>query len=638
MKRISPRASLRQRGLPHEATSLAGSIATRMGPIAGLGWWLALGLMAHQAAAAPGDPPPAGAPVPAASSTATGALAAAQDAASSLLRGNAAQAIQQYTEALKDQTLTNDRRGAILSDRAVAYARSGQTKLAIDDFNRAIQLFPEHAATYNNRGNLLLVLNLPKEAIRDFDRAVLLAPGYAAAYANRAGAYDRLGQPDDAVRDYSRAIELTPSSAVPLAGRGRVLLELGKPHAAIRDFGRAVSADARFSNAYRGRASAKLRIRRFEDAIEDLSRAIAFDNGNAELYVLRGNAYQGQRNFASGLRDFSRAIELDGKSAAAYAGRGLCNAYVEAFDEAFADVNRAIDLDPKNASHFATRAIVYNLAGQTDVGLKDVETALKLDANRPEAYWARAAIAEQQGRTGDAVVDYRRAVAGNPLLALAAEGLARLGGEMPDSSDTPIAGLGIEGWTVVTRGAEFYAVNTEQPALRVPLESLGAGQPKLIDWELKKAPHKGIGVLRFKGGAINGKDGPQDVEMAAIVDIAGRAVVAVEPSKLGVKTATWTWEDGKVTVASIDGVTDEFNLRASIAAEPAAADGQKRPRTADGRVARDRDDDQDGPAEKADRPRPDRDRDRERPPQRSAGNAPRPGGKPKSIFQLLFGN
>ena len=181
----------------------------------------------------------------------------AQEGASALLRGNIDQAIIQYTDALKDAGLTNDRRGAILNDRAVAYARSGQTRLALDDFNRAVQLFAENPAAYNNRGNLLLALGLPKESLHDYDRAILLSPGYAAAYANRAGAYDRLGQSAEALRDYTRAVELMPQSAVPLAGRGRVLLSLGKPHAAIRDFTRAVNADARFANGYRGRATAK---------------------------------------------------------------------------------------------------------------------------------------------------------------------------------------------------------------------------------------------------------------------------------------------------------------------------------------------------------------------------------------------
>ena len=555
--------------------------------------------------------------------------ASAQEGASALLRGNAAQAITLYTEALKDQTLTNDRRGAILNDRAVAYARSGQTKLAIDDFNRAVQLFPEHAATYNNRGNLLLALTLPKEAIRDFDRAILLAPGYAAAFANRAGAHDRLNQSDDALRDYTRAVELMPQSAVPLAGRGRVLLALGKPHAAIRDFTRAVNADARFANAYRGRAAAKLRIHRYDDAIEDLSRAIAFDNGNAEIYILRGHAYLGVRNFASGIRDFARAIELDGKSAAAYAGRGLGNGYVEAFDDAFADLNRAIEIDPRNATTFAYRAMVYNQAGQTDVGLKDVETALKLDPSRAEAYWARGTISESQGRASDAAVDYRRAVAANSELALAAESLKRTGGGSPDSSDTPVAGLAIAGWTVVAQGNDFYAVNVEQPALRVPLETPGTGQPKLIDWEVKKPPLRGIGVLRFWGGTIAAKAGPEEVELSAIVDINAHAVIAVEPHRIGQKTATWTWEETKVTVASVDGLTDEFSLRSSGSA--AAGDAPRRGRTAEGREGGD------GEVEQAERqPRAERERDRERP-QRPAERPERRAPKSKSIFELLFG-
>jgi tetratricopeptide (TPR) repeat protein len=564
---------------------------------------------APSVAAAPGDAP---GPV------------AHQEAASALLRGNAAQAVTLYTDALKETSLTNDRRGAILNDRAVAYARSGQTKLAIEDFNRAVQLFPEHAATYNNRGNLLLSLGLAKEAIRDFDRATLLSPGYAAAFANRAGAYDRLGQPGEALRDYTRAIELMPQSAVPLAGRGRVLLALGKPHAAIRDFGRAVNTDARFSNAYRGRAAAKLRIGRYDDAIEDLSRAIAFDNGNVDVYLLRGHAYLGARNFASAIRDFARAVELDPKSAEAYAGRGLGNGYVEAFDDALADLTRAIELDPRNATSFAYRAIVYNEAGQRDVGLKDVETALKLDPNRAEALWARGAIAEAQDRKLEALGEYRRALSLNSGLVLVAEAVKRLGGELPDSSDVLVAGLGVDGWNVVSRGTDYFAIHPDFQGLRVPLETPGLGQPKLLEWELKKAPLKGIGVLRFYGGTVAAKSGAQDVELVAIVDLNARSVVAVEPHKLGAKTSKWTWEEGRVIVASVDGVTDEFNLRPGASA--AAAQEATRRKSADGTgepAAVSGDPGQQPRAEPKS--------------QRQTASRP-PQQKQKTIFDLLFGN
>ena len=131
--------------------------------------------------------------------------AKADESGAQLVHGNSGQAIAAYTEALKDTGLANDRRASILNDRAVAYMRSGQTKLALEDFNRAVQLFAEYPAAYNNRGNLLVSIGQYAEAVKDFDRAVLLAPQYAAAYSNRANAHLRLGHQADAGRDFSKA-------------------------------------------------------------------------------------------------------------------------------------------------------------------------------------------------------------------------------------------------------------------------------------------------------------------------------------------------------------------------------------------------------------------------------------------------
>ena len=47
-----------------------------------------------------------------------------------------------------------------------------QIKEAIGDFNKSIQLSPENAAVYNNRGNALMDLGHPEEAVKDFDHAI----------------------------------------------------------------------------------------------------------------------------------------------------------------------------------------------------------------------------------------------------------------------------------------------------------------------------------------------------------------------------------------------------------------------------------------------------------------------------------
>lgn len=519
-----------------------------------------------QDAAAPGAPPAAAA-APSAPLPAGGK---AVEASQELQRGNTAKAIAAYSEALKDTGLANDRRATLLNDRAVAYAKAGEVKLALEDYNRALQLSPEYPPAYNNRGNLLVAIGQPTEAIKDFDRAVLLAPAYAAAYSNRANARLKLGQTADAVRDFTRAIELMPASAPPLSGRGLAHLSSGKPHAAIRDFSRAVNADARFASAYRNRAEARISVGQQDEAIEDLSRAAAFDINNAELYLVRGYAYLDAGNAPSAIKDFARAIELAPNAASGFQARGLANGIAEAYEEAYGDLNRAIELDPRSATAFAYRAYVYKQAQRLDVAEKDVETAVKLAPTRADVLWASGELEEARGRADAAVAAYRRALAADATWKLAETALKRLGVADDAGEDKVVQGGGTANWRIVMRKNAYYAVSDDYPAIRIALEMMGEGTPKLIDWELKKAPYKGYGVLRFASGRVLGKAGPEDTEQAAIIDIENAKVLAIQPSRQGQRVATWTWEDDRVQVASIDGVTDEFALR-SEKAEAAAA-------------------------------------------------------------------
>ncbi len=488
----------------------------------------------------------------------------ADTAAGHLARGQTNEAINAYSAALADTTLSNDRRATLHNDRGVAYARAGQVKLAIEDFNASATLFPEYAAIYNNRGNLLVSLGLLKEAMKDLDRAILLAPGYTSAYNNRAGLYVRLGQYGDAVVDYSRAVQLSPQAAAPLAGRGQVYLALLRPHAAARDFTRAVTADSRFVQGYLDRAAAKLMIANYQEAIEDVSRAAAFDVNNAEIYVLRGEAYLGLRDMPAAVKDFSQALSIDPKNVGAYLGRGLAQARANAFDEAFADLNRAIELDPRSARAFAFRAFVYRQTGQIGVGQKDIETALQLDAKNGDVVWAKAEIEEAQGMAEQAIADAKLALAWKPGSKDAIELLQRLDPAAGDDR-VEVANAGTAGdWRVIRRGSRYEAVSDGLPKLVVPIEMFSEGTPKLTQWEAMPPPHESFGILRFAAGQLQSSRGTDDIQMAALVDLVAQRVVTIVPdkqtSKAGTKVSTWTFEDRRITVASIDGLTEEFPL------------------------------------------------------------------------------
>ena len=76
------------------------------------------------------------------------------------------------------------------------------------------------------------------------------------------------------------------------------------------------------------------------------------------------------------------------------------------------------------------------------------------------------------GRLDQAKADYRRALALKPALRQASLALERLGvGAAED--ETAVSGAGLDPWRVVKRAGRYFAVNDEQPRLRVPLEMMG---------------------------------------------------------------------------------------------------------------------------------------------------------------------
>jgi len=75
------------------------------------------------------------------------------------------------------------------------------------------------------------------------------------------------------------------------------------------------------------------------------------------------------------------------------------------------------------------------------------------------------------------------------------------------------APLGIR---VMQHGKDYFATSDDYPQIRVPLEMIGEGLPKLLAWEVQKPPYAGYGILRFSGGSVRGKSGPED--FAALLD------------------------------------------------------------------------------------------------------------------------
>ena len=94
------------------------------------------------------------------------------------------------------------------------YADKGNYDRAIADYNKALQINPEYAETYFNRGVAHSLKGDYDRAIEDYTKALQINPQFAVAYLNRGSVYTDKGDYDRAIRDCTKALQINPQYAV----------------------------------------------------------------------------------------------------------------------------------------------------------------------------------------------------------------------------------------------------------------------------------------------------------------------------------------------------------------------------------------------------------------------------------------
>ena len=134
-----------------------------------------------------------------------------------------------------------------LFDSALSASRQGDFGRALPLWDQVLELAPDDAAAWSNRGNVQLALGDPIAAIADQDRAIALDPDSADPHLNRGTAEEALQRWDAAADDYRWILERHDEAGEPRASAlynlGNVLGSKGDWAAARTSF--AAAADAR---------------------------------------------------------------------------------------------------------------------------------------------------------------------------------------------------------------------------------------------------------------------------------------------------------------------------------------------------------------------------------------------------------
>ena len=258
----------------------------------------------------------------------------------------------------------------------------GEYRRAILAYTRAIKADPEAPLRHYLRAVASARLGDQKAALNDYSKVIELHSGYAPAWIGRAEVRRQQEEYQAAIDDVSIGLSMLPSDPDMCSFRVLGLIVRGLSY---------------------------FRLGRIEEAEEEFDEAIRTYPDSWEPYAMRGSASVETKHYAQALYYFDEAIARGADGVETLVGRATALFNLGLYDAAFTQIRACLADHPRAASPICTHA--WFLATCPEDRLRDGDLALKLaEAGRAlgaDRYWlceaSHAAACAELGRFDEAL-------------------------------------------------------------------------------------------------------------------------------------------------------------------------------------------------------------------------------------------
>jgi tetratricopeptide (TPR) repeat protein/tRNA A-37 threonylcarbamoyl transferase component Bud32 len=263
-----------------------------------------------------------------------------------------------HETALADRALADCNRAAAINDQlapvysilGAIYADSGKYDLAIEQFQRALQLNPRDPDAHQKIAKTFEAQGRTADAEASFQKAVALRPDYWDGHNSLGAFYSRHQQYREAAAEFRKVIELTPDNAPAYSNLGAMLNRLGDRAGALAAYEKSIAI--------------------------------------APSYAVYGNlarAYYGAGNYAQAAEAYEKALKFNDRdyrpwvgAAAAYTALGMPAKAKPALERAAQLLEPEVAKSPNNASGVSYLATIYAKLGNRSQATVRIENALAL--------------------------------------------------------------------------------------------------------------------------------------------------------------------------------------------------------------------------------------------------------------------
>jgi tetratricopeptide (TPR) repeat protein len=200
----------------------------------------------------------------------------------------------------------------------LAFKSQDRTKVWESDktlWTDVIQKNEDVPQAYNNLASFELEENNLKKALLYVNKAINLKPNYADAFANRGNIYSQTGQNDLAFKDFEKAIKLKPHADA-YFNRGNLYMQTAQFNNALNDYSQSIKLKAS-PDAFTNRAFCYLQLNNESKALQDLNFTIHQYPNFSSAYYLRGMLFIKKKRKTEACQNLSKASELGNNQAKA---------------------------------------------------------------------------------------------------------------------------------------------------------------------------------------------------------------------------------------------------------------------------------------------------------------------------------
>ncbi|MFB8797460.1 MAG: tetratricopeptide repeat protein [Microcoleus sp.] len=182
---------------------------------------------------------------------------------------------------------------------------------AIAAYNLALQIQPDLADTWNNRGVVLTRMQRYSEAIASYEQATTIRPNYPDAWNNRGVVLLELQQYPEAIACYEKAIQAKPDYADAWNNRGVAFSKIQEYEQAVISYNQALQIKNDYTDAWNNRGVALSKLQKYEAAIDSYDNAAKIRPDFYRIWYNKARCYALQGQIDLAIENLKRALNLN---------------------------------------------------------------------------------------------------------------------------------------------------------------------------------------------------------------------------------------------------------------------------------------------------------------------------------------